>query len=691
MRARYLKPLYLAIACWLCARETHAQQTFANFNGPQTICVGAEVVWTNLSTMTTGTTYYWNFSYAYTDTLGRPGTGDNIPPQTVQTPLPYSYSTPGTYRVCLFVDSNTANHVSQCAQIKVVRPPDITLPRDTFFCDGNTVTLNGPTATGVLNTWSNGATTNSITVTTPGDYTLQSQFYGCTSSQTATVEQFANPTLALPRDTVFCDSGVLKYVTAQPVTFIWNTGSSADTAKVKTSGLYWLQLNERGCTALDTVICKVIPTDSLTLGKDTTFCGPGFLQHRMADSVTYQWSTGATGDSTVVGTSGPYALEITDHGCISNTSIQCTVIPKPQVWLPADTTICDSGALRNPSALPVTYAWNTGSTVDTAKVKTSGRYTVTLDNAGCSATGSSNVTVPQTPVVRLPADTAFCGPGQLKYASPLPVIYTWSNGSTSNTTPVPASGNYTLTLDNNGCTATASTQATVIPVPVVDLGRDTALCLAKGYVLDAGNPGDTYRWQDGSTTSAYDVLKPGTYTVTVTGNGCSAASSVTIGSADVPYISLGDNLSFCPGEVVYLKPSPDSSNYTYSWQDGSSDSVFKVTTPGAYSVTATNACTSYTATIQVQPGVCVVHVPSAFTPNGDGKNDVFRVLGTEVVDEFSLLIYNRWGSTVFTTTDKLAAWDGGAQPPGVYVYELHFRDALTGRQYMQNGTVILAR
>lgn len=62
MGARYLKPLYLAIACWLCARETHAQQTFANFNGPQTICVGAEVVWTNLSTMTTGTTYYWNFS-----------------------------------------------------------------------------------------------------------------------------------------------------------------------------------------------------------------------------------------------------------------------------------------------------------------------------------------------------------------------------------------------------------------------------------------------------------------------------------------------------------------------------------------------------------------------------------------------------------------------------------------------------
>lgn len=689
MEARYLKPISILIWWLLCVHETRAQQTFANFNGPQTICVGAPVTWTNLSA--TGSTYYWNFSYAYTDTLGHPGTGDNIAPSTGQTPLPYSYTIPGTYRVCLFVDSNATTHNSACQNISVVRAPAITLPKDTFFCDGTAVSLSGPTAAGVSNAWSTGATTNSITVNAPGNYTLQSQFYGCTASQTTTVAQFANPTLALPHDTVFCDSGVLKYTTNQPVTFIWNTGSNGDTAKVKTSGLYWLQLNERGCTALDSVICKVIPTDSLTLGKDTTFCGPGLLKYLSKDTVTYQWSTGSTQDSTAVPTTGNYKLAITDHGCRSNTSIQCTVIPKPQLWLPSDTLMCDSGALRNPSGLPVIYTWNTGAKTDTIEVKNSGQYTLTMDNAGCTTTGSTNVTVAQTPKIRLPADTTFCGPGQLTYASALPVTYSWNTGSTGKTTPVSTSGPYTLTLDNNGCTATATAQATVVPVPVVDLGKDTALCLVKGYVLDAGNPGDTYRWQDGSTAATYDVTAPGAYSVTVTGNGCSATANINIGSADVPYVSLGGNLSFCPGESVYLKPSPDSAGYTYSWQDGSTDSVYKVTAPGTYSITATNACTSYTATIQVQNGICAVHVPNAFTPNGDGKNDVFRVLGTEVVDQFSLLIYNRWGSTVYETTDKSAGWDGGMQPQGVYVYELHFRDALTGRQYMQNGTVILAR
>lgn len=696
--ARFLKPGCVWIALLLCWAPSGAQQVFAKFSYPDTVCLGAPITLVNESTG--ATTYNWDFCGHYTDTLnnsiiGCPGY--TIPTSTAENPPAYAYTVPGVYSACLIVDSQLVTKTRICYNIVVKRAPGITFAADTFFCAGGTVTLIAPDSPGVQNTWSPGGNAGQIEVGTPGTYSLQTEYYGCSASQTTTVSQLANPTIELPRDTVFCDSGVLRYTTTQPVTYIWNTGSSMDSARVKSSGLYWLQLNERGCTALDTVICKVIPTDSLTLGKDTSFCGPGLLKYVSADSVnvTYRWSTGSDSTSTPVPSTGAYSLTLTDDGCVSMAAVQCTVIGKPSVALPVDTVLCDSGVLRYASPLPVTYAWSTGATTDSIKITSSGRYTLTLDNSGCTAVGSTQATVAATPTVILPADTTFCGPGILQYVSPLPVTYTWSTGSTTAQTPVSATGIYQLQVSNQGCTAQGSTQATVLPVPLVNLGEDTAVCLAKTYILNAGNPGDTYLWQDGSTNQTYTVTRPGTYAVTVTRSGCSASASVRIDSTGVPYVSLGGNLPICPGEAIDLKPSPDSAGYTYTWQDGSIDTVYRVTVPGTYSVTATDACTSYTATVKVGAGVCVVHTPSAFTPNGDGINDIFRVLGTEVVDQFSLQIYNRWGLKVFETEDKDAGWDGTEggkiQPVGTYVYQLHFRYLLTGQLYDQEGTLLIIR
>jgi gliding motility-associated-like protein len=672
----------LILVLLLCPALTRAQ-VVAQFAYPDTVCLGSPVTLTNTSTG--ATTYNWVFS----------GT---IPSSTAANPPAYTYSTAGVSSVCLTVDQGLPTAHTTCHNIVALPAPAIPFGIDTFFCAGQTVTLNAPKSPGIQNAWNTGSDSAILTVTLPGSYTLNASYYGCSLSRTTTVTELANPSLELPKDTVFCDSGVLRYTTTQPVTYIWNTGSTADTALVTSSGLYWLQLNERGCTALDTIVCKVIPTHSMTLGNDTSFCGPGLLRYVSADTtrIAYAWSTGSDSASTPVPATGTYSLTFTDAGCAATASIRCTVIPQPSVTLPVDTVFCDSGMLRYVSPLPVKYSWNTGYTGDSLPdVKFSGRYKLTIDNNGCTAVDSTQVTVVETPTVTLPADTSFCGPGALQYLSPLPVTYTWSTGATTPRTSVPASGLYQLVVSNSGCTATGSTQAVVLPVPVVNLGDDTAVCLTKPWVLDAGNPGDTYLWQDGSNQETYPVTQPGVYTVTVTQNGCSAASTIRIGAADIPYVSLGSNLPICPGEAIALKPSPDTTAYTYTWQDGSEDTVYKVTAPGTYSVTATDACSSYTAVIQVAEGICVVHVPNGFTPNGDGINDVFRVLGTEVVDEFSLLVFNRWGVKVYDSTDKDSGWDGTLrgkpQPSGTYAYELHFRYALTGQKYVQQGTVVLLR
>ena len=620
----------------------------------------------------------------------------NVPNSSAFNPPSYSYSIPGIYNIGLLTDVGLPTQSSYCQSIVVLPPPTVNLGNDTSFCAGDSVLLSGPVYPGATYAWSTGSDSSAAYMDTTGKYWLSVNDYGCMASDTVKGKVIPLPVLSLPKDTSFCDSGVVRYVTTQPVTYIWNTGSIVDSTKVNTGGLYWLQLNGMGCTAIDTVQITVVSTHQVYLGKDTSFCGPGMLQYADTAQVTYQWSTGSDSSSSPVPGTGPYWLALTQLGCTSRDTINITVIAQPTVDLPTDTLLCDSGLLRFISPLPVTYHWTTGSDSSAAFITASGLYKLTVNNSGCAAADSTLVAVVQTPPLYLPADATFCGPGILTYTSQLPVTYTWSTGSSGPSSVVPVSGIYWLQLDNQGCTIRDSTQCLVKPVPLVDLGDDTTVCLAvNSYTLNAGNnPGGyTYRWQDSSSSQTYQVTNPGLFSVAVSLNGCTVSDSIVISAVPLPHFTLGADQPICPGEVIYLKPGIDT--LTYTWQDGSTDTLYKVAQPGTYYVTGSNACGSYVDSVMIYKGVCVVHVPSAFTPNGDGTNDLFKVLGVEMVDHFAFSIYNRYGRKVFETTDKTLGWDGTShgviQPVGTYVYQLGFRYIITGQSYRMDGTVTLIR
>ena len=86
-------------------------------------------------------------------------------------------------------------------------------------------------------------------------------------------------------------------------------------------------------------------------------------------------------------------------------------------------------------------------------------------------------------------------------------------------------------------------------------------------------------------------------------------------------------------------------------------------------------------------------MPDAFSPNGDGINDVFKPSGT-FYDNFQLIIYNRWGQSLYQTTDAASGWDGTLQgnraPEGQYVYKVVITDS-TGREFVKSGSVLLLR
>jgi gliding motility-associated-like protein len=133
---------------------------------------------------------------------------------------------------------------------------------------------------------------------------------------------------------------------------------------------------------------------------------------------------------------------------------------------------------------------------------------------------------------------------------------------------------------------------------------------------------------------------------------------------------------------------------TWIWSDGSENHDLVVTTGGIYTVAGTNQCGTVADSINVKQIFCNIRVPNAFTPNGDGLNDVFRVLGNLwQLEHFSFGIYNRWGERVFYTSDKYAGWDGNHKgdgaPLGTYVYVLEYM--LHGELMQETGSFHLLR
>jgi gliding motility-associated-like protein len=85
------------------------------------------------------------------------------------------------------------------------------------------------------------------------------------------------------------------------------------------------------------------------------------------------------------------------------------------------------------------------------------------------------------------------------------------------------------------------------------------------------------------------------------------------------------------------------------------------------------------------------NVPNAFTPNGDGLNDTFRPVATgELIRQFSMVIYNRWGQMVFETSDYSGGWDGKNAPAGVYGWVISYSDYM-GKLFKMKGGVTLIR
>lgn len=261
----------------------------------------------------------------------------------------------------------------------------------------------------------------------------------------------------------------------------------------------------------------VSPYCKLELGANVSICanetatlavgGDAFSQ--------FHWSNNEFTPEIEVNTAGTYFLEaVNDFGCKSSDSVAVSVKTTPAVDLGADQSVCAGGSVTLDAGNPgADVLWSNGADSSVISVETSGDYAVLVSLAnGCSDSDTVSVTV--LPVSATTIDASACAGGFYDY----------------NGIPIAAGQSQQFILQNTfGCDSVVTVQVAANPLPVVDLGQDSTICVGQSLTLDAGNAGLNFNWSNGANTQTITVDSSDLYSVTVTNSfGCSASNDVAV-------------------------------------------------------------------------------------------------------------------------------------------------------------------
>jgi gliding motility-associated-like protein len=240
--------------------------------------------------------------------------------------------------------------------------------------------------------------------------------------------------------------------------------------------------------------------------------------------------------------------------------------------------------------------------------------------------------------------------------------------------------------------------------------KDT-VCFGYEITLAANTgPGThTYTWTSVNTivspgqqiTNAFTGSNPNIYYVTVTNTttGCSNRDSVIVITENVSASFTANPNPVDVGQSISLNnTSVGANNYSWNFGDtlGSSSVInptYVYTNDGTYTVllqASNNRGCIDTATLKITVNeIFALEIPNIFTPNGDSKNDTFKMIKAKGIREFVCVIYNRWGLKVFEFNDKNGIWDGSKNSDGVYYYIVKYKDK-DGNSGERTGNITIA-
>jgi gliding motility-associated-like protein len=418
-------------------------------------------------------------------------------------------------------------------------------------------------------------------------------------------------------------------------------------------------------------------------------------------------------------------------GCIDTALVPVTVFDKPPITLAfKDTLICRPDAVQLNATGNGVFSWtplisilNSGSGTPTVNPTATTKYYVHLNDNGCVNIDSVNVRVVSFVSITAMLDTTICRTDSVRLTAISDGLsFTWSPSATIKNptalttfaTPITVSTPYQIEARIGSCRAVDDVIITTVPYPIADAGPPQIICFNTSARLNGSHDGSSFSWSPTSyldnPNSLTPVASPPRTTQYVLSSldtkGCPKPGRDTILVTVLPRVR-----AFAGRDTIVVVGQPLQFNGTggigYLWSPATGLTKTDIPNPvGVYHsgidsvryklvVNDAAGCTdSAFVNVKVFKTIPYVFVPTAFTPNGDGLNDVVRpiAVGIQKINYFS--IFNRWGQLVFKTTINGYGWDGRikglVQGTNVFVWMVSAID-YTGKPLFLKGTVTLIR
>lgn len=636
---------------------TIASQPVLTITDPAPVCAPATIDLT-AAAITAGSTPGLSFAY-FTDAAG-----------TTALTNPDVVTASGTY----YIQGTTATGCKT-----TIRPVTVTVnpqPVATIAYTGSPYCAAQTAAATVTHTGQGGGTYSStpglsinpssgevnIVGSTPGTYTVTYSFTNgtCSNTVTATLRIDPLPVLMITNPAAVCAPGTVN-ITAPTIT-AGSTPGLAYNYYIDPAGLVTLSKPESISTSGTYYIQGVAPSGCVT-GIE-------------AVNVVINLQPTATIDYS----SSSFCVNAGGTGTVTQTGLGGGSYTSSPAGLSINAT---TGAIDISNSTPGTYT-----------------VTYSFNNGLCSNTTNATISILPMPVLVVNDPAPVCLPGTVDITTSAVTAgstsglsfqyYTDAACTTplSNASAISVSGTYYIrgVSATGGCVTDAKpVVVTINSQPVITVSGASLVCKGEAVTLTASSPGNTITWQNMSGGNSVIVYPQATTTYTAVATnaaGCVATASVQVQVRDFDVTLTANANPIMPGTTLTLTTGANSAYSVIGWKPAS---VFQAQTALSQSFIIKDSSQTFTVigrsvdgcldttslTVALEPSDKDFYIPNAFTPNNDGKNDVFKAYGSSI-KSVELRVFNQWGELVYETKDKDKGWDGifkgKQQPVGVYPF-----------------------